>query len=92
MDAKLQAALTSGRPVTAYSIYGDGDYNIVGMHEYAVLEYDPVHRAVKLYNPWGHHEPTNGSWNDGNNDGFFWLTLEEFDEAFTGLSYAERGA
>lgn len=55
-------------------------------HFYSVLGYDRETDTVTLRNPWG----LSGSGNEFHDT--FELSLEEFDQAFTGIAYEERPA
>lgn len=53
-------------------IYADHAYSVLGAKE------ENGQRYVQLRNPWGSSEPGN----DGNDDGIFWLELEQFPHFF----------
>ncbi len=100
---KLAEAMTDGRPVTA-GIYGelgegfglaDGNTDDAGIpsgHLYTIQAYDPISRTVTIRNPWGKGEPTAflGMAKDGENDGVFKMSLDEFYKNFSSVSYAEK--
>lgn len=97
---RLQDALNNGRIVTASNM-GDTVQGIPGKHAYTVMHYDPESQTVTLRNPWGSPmegtnydnwgERTNpdGQTADGDQDGVFTVTLEEFDDIFRDVAYEE---
>ncbi|HEY9869612.1 MAG TPA: C2 family cysteine protease, partial [Candidatus Obscuribacterales bacterium] len=94
---KLVEAVSDGRPVTAgiYSEVGeplglsDGKTDNAGLptaHLYTIQSYNPATRTLTIRNPWGKGEPTCG---DGDNDGVFTMTLDEFYKNFSTVAYVE---
>ena len=100
---KLAEAMKDGRPVTAgiYGEIGEGfglsdgktdDAGIPSGHLYTIEAYDPATRTLTIRNPWGKGEPTAvlGMAKDGENDGVFKMSLDEFYKNFSSVSYAEK--
>ena len=60
-----------------------------GAHAYSVTGYDPRTGMVTLRNPWGRGEPrgANGGPRDGNDDGTFQMSYEEFRRTFSRVNY-----
>lgn len=93
--AKLKKATQENKIVTAgisRKLIGKDKDNIVSAHAYSVLSYDSKTDTVRVKNPWG-----DGSSDfkgikhpDGNDDGTFTLTLDEFDRIFSNVSYEEN--
>jgi len=94
---RLAEAFGDGRVVTAGIRSGlpilepDGRREGLPMgHAYSVVAYDAQNGFVTLRNPWGHDEWTGPDGTQGaDNDGTFTLTLEEFDQLFTTVCYAD---
>lgn len=101
---RLSSAVAEGRPATAWiagnSLAGPlkapNESGLQTGHEYGILGYDPSSRTVTVRNPYGAHplvvgEPVNaeGAPRDGQRDGVFRMTLDEFYKNFDGVAYAE---
>lgn len=61
-------------------------------HVYTIMGYDNQTDKVKIRNPWGHSEAeeTDGVASDGNEDGIFELTMDEFYKAFSMVAYEKK--
>lgn len=59
-------------------------------HSYTVTGYDPATKMVTVRNPWGSGEPKDkdGKTLDGNNDGTFTMSLDDFYRNFHSVQYA----
>jgi len=95
---KLSSAFADGRAVNALIgrvplVGSKRDEGLPTAHIYTVTAYDPATRTVTLRNPWGRGEWSDeaGNARDGSDDGVFTMPLEEFDDMFTTVSYAEGG-
>ncbi len=93
---KLSSAFQDGRAVNALIgkvplVGSSRDEGLPTAHIYSVTGYDPETQTVTIRNPWGRTEwaDENGNPRDGTDDGVFTMTLEEFDDMFTSVSYAE---
>ena len=84
---ELQAAIANGQSVTASSLTKDDakkadlGTGIISNHAYVVTDVrqnEAGEWEVVVYNPWGSDRDTN----DGANDGFTVLTLDEFNDNF----------
>ncbi|HEY9842930.1 MAG: C2 family cysteine protease [Candidatus Sericytochromatia bacterium] len=96
LRTKVSDAMAHGRTVTAgiteYPWSSGREANGLPQgHAYTVLNYDAATDSVTLRNPWGHGEPVNASGQaaDGNDDGTFTMTLAEFDQYFSDISYEQ---
>ncbi len=100
---KLAEAMWHGRPVTAATRAEPGklaglsdgltdDAGIPSGHLYTIESYDPATRMVTIRNPWGYGETVdaNGKPIDGNDDGVFTMTLDQFYKNFMRVSYVEN--
>ena len=89
---KLQKALSAGKMVVA-SVSKDiiSTSPIPSGHAYTVLDYNPKTDIITLRNPWGQGETKgkDGQAKDGNDNGVFEMTLDEFDKTFSIISYEE---
>ena len=89
---KLIKALGAGKMVVA-SVSKDWirDSGIPDQHAYTVLDYNEKTDKITLRNPWGHTETkgADGRAKDGNDDGIFQMTLDEFDKTFSIIAYEE---
>jgi Calpain family cysteine protease len=58
-------------------------------HAYSILSYEEKDgvKYVTLRNPWGESEPSPG---DGNNDGIFKLTLDQFQKLYAQVYFVEK--
>jgi hypothetical protein len=93
-DRKLTEAMDDHRPVTAgvfKNLFG-GSSPIPDGHAYSVLDYDSDSKQVTIRNPWGNIEPhdARGHALDGNDDGIFSLSLQDFDKIFSEVAYTEN--
>jgi len=93
---KLSSAFADGRAVNALIgkvplVGSSRDEGLPTAHIYSVTGYDPATQTVTIRNPWGHTEWTdeNGDRRHGANDGVFTMTIAEFDDMFTSVSYAQ---
>lgn len=101
---RLASAVAEGRPATAWiagnSLAGPlkapNESGLQTGHEYGILGYDAASRTVTVRNPYGAHplvvgEPLDarGAARDGQQDGVFRMTLDEFYRNFDGVAYAE---
>lgn len=93
---KMEEAFANGQSVNALVgknlLGGPGPDGLPTGHIYAVEGYDPQTRTITLRNPWGRSERKNGdgTTKDGTDDGVFTVTVEEFNQMFTTVSYAEQ--
>ncbi len=102
MDKILTKAMNEDRPVTCEiddpdddETEGKKENNSAGLpsgHSYSITGYDPETKMVTVRNPWGRGEPKdeNGNAKDGNNDGTFTMTLDEFYRNFSSVQYARN--
>ncbi|MBM3461653.1 MAG: hypothetical protein FJX76_06085 [Armatimonadetes bacterium] len=99
---KMSGAERDGRPATAW-IMGNAmlptkapnESGLPTGHEYGILGYDAESRTVTVRNPYGRNpltvgEPLNaeGGARDGEADGVFRMTLDQFRRNFDGVAYA----
>jgi len=82
--AAMLAAAAAKAPQTAWC--KTGKYGLSGSHVYAVMnvEVNTAGKKVKVYNPW-RSDNYKGSLDDqdvSQGDGTFWMTFEEFQQAF----------
>jgi Ca2+-binding EF-hand superfamily protein len=96
-DLQRRMANCHNQPISAITNHEiDGadqrhdETNIPMGHEYTITNYDPQSRTVTLRNPWGNGEPTdsNGNPRDGNDDGQFTMSYDEFRRTFDSVEYA----
>lgn len=61
-------------------------------HEYSVIGYNSETKMVKVRNPWGRGEPTdaNGKPLDGTDDGVFEISVSQFRNNFSSISYSTK--
>lgn len=84
-------AATDGQKMVVATTYGANPAQplngIVGAHAYTVMgvQEENGQKYVVLRNPWGYQEPGN----DGNNDGVFRLTVDQFAQQFSGYDVGE---
>ncbi len=92
---RMEDALSNGRLVTAGISSGpftaDRIQGLPTGHEYTVVGYDRATDTVTLRNPWGRTEHTgaDGTKSDGTDDGTFTVTMEEFDDLFSDVTYQQ---
>ncbi|HEY9786810.1 MAG TPA: C2 family cysteine protease [Candidatus Obscuribacterales bacterium] len=96
----LTRSMDFDRPVTCGIDSPDGEKsgakkaaNPAGLpsgHSYTIMNYDPNTRTVTIRNPWGSGEVKDGAGNtkDGNNDGIFTMSLDDFYANFDDVQYA----
>lgn len=77
---QAQKKLLENKTARHEEVYSDG---LVGLHAYSVLSYDATSDRVTLYNPWGNTEYGN----DGVDDGKFALSMAEFHQLFSHISW-----
>lgn len=84
LDAEGVVVAGIGRGPFGTDVIPDG-------HAYTVTAYDPETGLITVRNPWGRGEPVgeDGQALDGNDDGYFTLTLEEFRDLFTTIGYEQ---
>jgi hypothetical protein len=98
-DQELQRRMANchNEPISAITNYEiDGadqrhdQTNIPMGHEYTITNYDARTQTVTLRNPWGNGEPTdsNGNARDGQDDGQFTMSYDEFRRTFDRVEYA----
>jgi len=87
----IASASAAGQPAVATTggKVPDTDAGLVTDHAYTVLgtRVDGGQRYVELRNPWGEQAPVN-SVGDGQDDGIFAMTIEDFAKGFTGVEIA----
>ncbi|MFN8672089.1 MAG: C2 family cysteine protease [Candidatus Sericytochromatia bacterium] len=85
---KIQKALKENKLIIA-SAQKNNSLNIAGNHAYSVIGFDPKTNSVEIRNPWGKGDALdlNSEARDGNNDGIFRISLEEFYKTFNLISY-----
>lgn len=100
---RLAKAMDFDRPVVADISYEKGEKDagnktrsagLPAPHSFAITAYDPDTRTVTIRNPWaanakGEPMDSEGKVRDGNNDGTFTMSLDEFHENFDEVHYAE---
>lgn len=90
LDQQLRQAMQGKKMMLAGTAFPSRA--IVAGHAYAITNYDPVTRTVGIKNTWsqlrGGAEPETapGKALDGNNDGYFKMSLEEFYNHFSFLT------
>lgn len=98
--SRLQSALRNKRVVTASvnslaaSLWGNdkkaSQQGLPANHVYTILSYDRASDTLRVRNPWGVGSDAKGlRHNDGNNDGVFTLTMDEFYRYFSFIGYEE---
>ncbi|MFN8610702.1 MAG: C2 family cysteine protease [Vulcanimicrobiota bacterium] len=91
---KIKKALKNHKMIVCCVEKG-GSKEIQDQHAYTVVGYDEKTDRVKIRNPWGkggnRAEPQNpdGSPKDGQMDGVFELTIDQFCKIFTSIGYEE---
>lgn len=101
MHKILTSSMEDDRPVTCEiddpegeeterSKKGDNGAGLPSGHSYTITGYDPETRMVTVRNPWGSGEPKDkdGKTLDGNNDGTFTMSLDDFYRNFHSVQYA----
>jgi hypothetical protein len=85
--ADLRADVKSKRPITVWTDGGSAAANLVGNHAYAVIDARTEHGVgmVKLYNPWGFHQPGTA---DPRGDGG-WITFDQYQRLLVGESMGQ---
>ncbi len=87
---KLEKALKNGKLVVACIYAGKDRQGLPAQHMYSVLAFDRASDRVTLRNPWGHTEVVGQdgrSPRDGQDDGIFQLSLDEFCSLFSEVTY-----
>lgn len=95
---KLESAMADKRLVTAgirkEIPFTDQQEDSTGLpmgHAYTVIGYDRSTDMVTIRNPWGYGEVRSSEGaRDGKDDGVFSMTVGDFDDAFSDISYEER--
>ncbi len=59
------------------------DENIIGDHQYIILDYNKSKEQLLVTNPWGQLEPVQ----DGNDDGVFWVPIDTIYRNFEYIVY-----
>ncbi|MEZ0372885.1 MAG: C2 family cysteine protease [Candidatus Sericytochromatia bacterium] len=87
--SKLKSHLAKGDLVTASTFKsGSESHNLQSDHVYSVLAYDERADVLTLRNPHGTYSDATGlTYADGQDDGVFKMTLDEFNSYFTFIGY-----